>query len=261
MKATLIAKNDISKDNSQWKLQTSLPEAEANLITSKTGNLVRGLIIATAIISFIIMVFTKLFPCIRTSLPQVFCDRWNEFWFSLSVSVFAAIVFYFIFTLIPAWEKKKEVEPLIHYDTCSILIHLDTMFAVATNHIIFSDSIMKDSFVEGMVKWDWEKKYPYVFKDNEGKNLLECIKLEVEYAYRKLESIQKAYNSFFSNDELAIISHTLLHHAIFSEIHLNNDINDDSKNRISGALYDFYWTILDFSRKFRTIPDSRLYRL
>lgn len=97
MKATLIAKNDISKDNSQWKLQTSLPEAEANLITSKTGNLVRGLIIATAIISFIIMVFTKLFPCIRTSLPQVFCDRWNEFWFSLSVSVFAAIVFYFIF--------------------------------------------------------------------------------------------------------------------------------------------------------------------
>ena len=251
----------ITKDDSPWKLQTSLPKAEANLTTSKTSILVKGLLITTALISILVMVFTKLCPCIKTSWSQVFCDRWNEFWFSLFTSVLAAIVFYFLFNVIPARERRKEIEPLISSDLCSILIHLNIMFAVATNQLVFSDSITKDSFVEEMIKWDWEKKYPYVFKNKEGMNLLGCIKMEAEYAYGRLESIQRAYDSFFSNDELAIISQTLLHHDFFSKIKLHNDINDKSKQLITEALYDFYWTILDFARKFRVISDSSLYRL
>lgn len=262
MKSFIFKVNETTpKNENQWSLQTSLPEAKSSIISSNNGRTTRVLITVVVILFFIIMILTKLFPCINVSWPQGFCDRWNEFWFSLSASIVAAYIFYLFFTIIPSREKRKEIEPLIHYDLCSILIHLNLMFVVATHKLISFDNITKDSFIDEMTKWNWENKYPYVFNNYEEISFLDCIKKETEYAHSKLESIQKAYNSYFNSEELSIISHTLIHHDIFTKTQISSKINEDSKNSISSSLYDFYWTLIDFSLRYKTSLDKQLFRL
>ena len=214
-----------------------------------------SIIIGISTVLFItIMVLAKLWPCITTTWSQEFCNRWNEFWFSLSASFISAILFYLFFHTLPNKQKRKEMEAHINYELVSVLLHLNTMVVLLTGKIYDYKRLVKELFVEEMVNLNWGKKYSYLMDSSKQKNVIECLKYELNNAQNRLEAIQSKYGDYFTNTEITIFTQDILHSEINQHIVTISEtepINGHRKEAIASMLYDYYFTLLEFSRRFK----------
>lgn len=238
-----------NKNNRITDFQTSLPTAKA-LYKSKKRNI---WFFVVAVSSFIIMIFSKLFPIIGTQWPQDFCSAWNDFWFSLSASLVSAIIFYFFFNIIPSRNRRKRMEPLIRNEFEIILVHSNTLSLIATGRI-WGGELLREPFVKGLVSLNWEDNYSY---DQEKLPLVCCISREIEYMKKCLDDICLKYSIYFSQEEYEILYQAILHHDIFSQLYVllnckeSQSLTDSQKEGIANKLYDLYWKILDFSLRYK----------
>lgn len=243
---------DENSENKNYRitdLQTILPTAKA-LYKSKKRNI---WFFVVAVSSFIIMIFSKLFPIIGTQWPQDFCSAWNDFWFSLSASLVSAIIFYFFFNIIPSRNRRKRMEPLIHNEFETLLVHSNTLFLMATGRI-WGGELLREPFVKGLVSLNWEDNYSY---DQEKLPLMYWISREIEYLKKHIDDICLKYITYFSQEEYEILYQAILHHDIFSQLYVflnckeSQSLTDGEKEGIANKLYDLYWKILDFSLRYK----------
>lgn len=241
--------NSENKNNRITDFQTSLPTAKA-LYKSKKRNI---WFFVVAVSSFIIMIFSKLFPIIGTQWSQDFCSDWNDFWFGLSSSLVSAIIFYFFFNIIPSRNRRKRMEPLIRNEFESILAHSNMLSVIATGKMWYSE-ILREPFVKELVSLNWEDDYSY---GKEKIPLMYWISREIEYLKKHIDDICLKYSTYFSQEEYEILYPAILHHDIFSQLYVllnckeSQSLTDSQKEGIANELYDFYWKILDFSLRYK----------
>jgi hypothetical protein len=247
-------------DDSEW-IQTSLPKAELNtrpIYKKEQGSI---LIIIATIVLLTIMVLTKLWPCIETSWEPEFCNRWNDFWFGLSASLVAAILFYVFSSRLPEKKMRKTTMPTIRREIAWPVVHFNLMLAVSIKKECSLD-ILKESFVNGLLDVeDWSKQVSY-FEGSKQKTFFDCLITEIKYAKKHLEALLNRYNDYLNIEEKLIISEDILHHRIFTTIELQGEsaeTDEFAKKQLAGLIYDFYWKLIDFSVRFKTNEDENPY--
>lgn len=229
--------NRKSSEGYRSSLQTCLPEAKAIYKSKKKNNW----FFVVAVLSFLIMIFSKLFPIIGTQWSQDFCSDWNDFWFGLSSSLVSAIIFYFFFNIIPPRNRRKRMEPLIRNEFESILAHSNMLSVIATGKMWYSE-ILRETFVKELVSLNWEDDYSY---GKEKIPLMYWISREIEYLKKHIDDICLKYSTYFSQEEYEILYQAIIHHEIFGQLYVlmncegSQSLMDSQKEEIANKLYDF----------------------
>ena len=213
------------------------------------------IIAVVGILSFLIMVLTKLKPIFITSWTQDFCVRWNDVWFTLSASLAAAIIFYFCFDYIPLIIKRRENKPFLAFGVAKINFHISQMMKYVIG-IEFeeNENLIKEYFVEKLINLDWEKEYTYFPSDKQSLQM--CILRELEYVKTELNEVLSFYKDYLSNEERCILQEKILNHKIFVLlpviVHEKKTLGTDDnstyvKRNIASMFYDFVFTLYEFS--------------